>query len=118
MLKEFYGNVKDCKRGSTDSLDEPGKRVELNLAFTTYTESERSSTDELIIHFLRLYGHSTSISVESTDGADLNDSASFEFNRLSFPVTSFIKISSTVSCVIALLPKVTPGDFVYMYERK
>jgi hypothetical protein len=27
MLKEFYGNVKDCKRGSTDSQDEPGKRA-------------------------------------------------------------------------------------------
>jgi hypothetical protein len=27
MLKEFYGNVKDCKRGSTDSLDEPGKEA-------------------------------------------------------------------------------------------
>ena len=27
MLKEFCGNVKDCKRGSPDSQDEPGKRV-------------------------------------------------------------------------------------------
>jgi hypothetical protein len=27
MLKEFCGNVKDCKRGSPDSQDEPGKRA-------------------------------------------------------------------------------------------
>jgi len=27
MLKEFYGNVKDCKRASTDSLDESDKRA-------------------------------------------------------------------------------------------
>jgi hypothetical protein len=26
MLNEFYGNVKDCKRGSKDSQNEPGKK--------------------------------------------------------------------------------------------